>query len=153
MTRHSKIDTITSLTMRYLICLLLLVASPRPMAAEINRLPNLVAHRVDKTPPEPFQRRPYFFWKKYRTLDKMAVVAICLDGVPVVATLVTYWVAGGFAAGFMLAFSSIFFLAGMVLGAISLIRAAFRGWRRGTFWAALALGLPLLGLLVIGLLA
>lgn len=138
--------------MRYLICLLLMAASPRPMAAEISRLPDLV-HRVGKMTPNTPQKRPHFFRKRHRELDKMAILAICLDGVPVVATLVTYWAAGGFAAGFMLAFTSVFFLAGMILGTIALIRAAFRGWRRGTFWAALALGLPLLALLVVGLLA
>lgn len=86
--------------------------------------------------------------KRYQELDKLAIIAICLDGVPIVVTLFTYLIWGGFAAGFALAFSSIFALAGMVLGTIALVRAAFRGWRRGTFWAVLALGIPLLFLLL-----
>ena len=86
--------------------------------------------------------------KRYETVDKLAIVAICLDGVPLVVTLFTYLIWGGVAAGFALAFSSIFALAGMVLGIIALIRAAVRGWRRGTFWAVLALGIQLLFLLL-----
>ena len=86
--------------------------------------------------------------KRYQEVDKLAIIAICLDGVTVVATLVTYLVWGGFAAGFALLFSSIFTFAGMVLAIVSLIRAAVKGWRRGTFWAVLALGIPLLFLLL-----
>jgi len=140
------------LIMRYLICLLLLAASPGPITAEIRLLPSPSCW-VKEPSLNPQKQERRFFWKRHRPLDQLAVVAVCLHGVPVVATLVTYWGAGGFAAGFVLYLSSIFSLVGMALGAIALIRAAFLGWRRGTFWAILALVLPPLFLLVVGLLA
>lgn len=107
-----------------------------------------VVSKARKSHPKAFRLGMFSPQKKYQDYDKLAVIAICLDGVAVVATLFTYLVWGGVAAGFALAFSSIFVLAGGVLAVISLVRAALRGWRRGTFWAVLALGLPLLFLLL-----
>ncbi len=125
------------------------VLSAETLALQTRQLPKeRTVLEAKKSPSNALWLRLLMPGKKYQKLDKLAIIAICLDGVTVVATLFTYLVWGGVAAGFALAFSSVFTLAGMVLGAISLIRAAFRGWRRGTFWAILALGLPLIFLLL-----
>ena len=89
--------------------------------------------------------------KKYRPFDNIAIWAVGFAILPFVATLFAYVIAGGYAAGFMLLFTSIFSLIGVVLGMASLIRAIFRGWRRGTFWAVVAVVIPFLFLAIVGL--
>ena len=91
------------------------------------------------------------FSKKYRPLDTVALWAVGFAILPLVATFITYLIAGGYAAGFVLLFSSVFSLIGVVLGVVSLTKAIFRGWRRGTFWAVVAIAIPLLFLLIVSL--
>lgn len=139
--------------MKYILSLLFLLSATSPSAA-IS--PSVSYSKEEKVV---FQPQKHFFknlsvkylGNKYRPSDNLAIWAVGFAVLPFVATLITYIIAGGFAAGFMLLLTSIFSLIGVVLGIVSLTRAILRGWRRGTFWAIVAIAIPFLFLAIVGL--
>ena len=139
--------------MRYLIALFFLLSAAAPSAATGLSTSCPTEKKVVVQPKKHFSKNLSVrrFAKKYRPLDTVALWAVGFAILPLVATLITYLIAGGYAAGFVLLFSSVFSLIGVVLGVVSLTRAILRGWRRGTFWAVVAIAIPLLFLLIASL--
>ena len=139
--------------MKYLLSLIFLLSATSPSAAISPSVSYSKEVKVVFQPKQKFFKNlsVRILEKRYRPFDNIAIWAVGFAVLPFVATLLTYVIAGGYAAAFMLLFTSIFSLLGVVLGMVALIRAIFRGWRRGTFWAAVAIAIPFLFLAIVGL--
>ncbi len=139
--------------MKYLLPLLFLFSAMSTSAAISTSVSYSKEVKVVLQPKQKFFKNlsVRFLAEKYQPFDRLAIWAVGFAVLPFVATLITYIIAGGYAAAFMLLFTSIFSLLGVVLGIVSLTKAIFRGWRRGTFWAAVAVALPFLFLAIVGL--